>query len=80
VLRDPAQRARYDRERRPTPPRRREQHRTEPAPAATVVIGTVNETNPAWIAPVDTTPRTMNRLAPNELLQRLPHDLFDPPG
>jgi curved DNA-binding protein CbpA len=78
VLRDPAQRARYDRERRPTPPRRREQHRTEPAPAATVVIGTVNETNPAWIAPVDTTPSTMNRLAPNELLQRLLHDLFDP--
>jgi curved DNA-binding protein CbpA len=80
VLRDPAQRAHYDRERRPTPPRHREQHRTALAPAATVVIGTVNQANPAWIGTIDTTPIHQNRPLPSELLQQLLHDLFDPPG
>jgi curved DNA-binding protein CbpA len=80
VLRDPAQRAHYDREHRPTPPRHREQHRTAPAPAATVVIGTVNQANPAWIAPADTTPTTSNGPMAGALLHQLLHDLFDPPG
>jgi curved DNA-binding protein CbpA len=79
VLRDPAQRARYDREHRPTPPRHREQHRTVPV-AAPVVIGTMNQADPAWIAPVDTTPSTNNGLAPSELLEQLLHDLFAPPA
>lgn len=79
VLRDPAQRAHYDRQRRPTRPPRREQHRTMPV-AATVVIGTVNHANPAWITPVDTTPTTRNEPMAGDLLEQLLHDLFDPPG
>jgi curved DNA-binding protein CbpA len=79
VLRDPAQRARYDRQHRPTRPRHREQHRTVPV-AATVVIGTVNQANPTWLAPADTTPTTSNGPAPGQLLHQLLHELFDPPG
>jgi curved DNA-binding protein CbpA len=79
VLRDPAQRAHYDRERRPSDPaQHHDRHRTMPA-AATVVIGTVNQANPAWIAALHTPPIHQNWPAPNELLEQLLHDLFDRP-
>jgi curved DNA-binding protein CbpA len=80
VLRDPAQRARYDRGRSPSPPTRLDQqHRNAPPPAGTVVIGTVDQPPPPWITLTDITPTQPTRSAPARLLELLLRDLFDEP-
>ena len=80
VLRDPAQRASYDRNRRPSPPRHPEQRQDQRPPAppgsATVVIGTLDQARPPWIAPVDTMPARPDRATPAGLLELL-RDLPD---
>jgi curved DNA-binding protein CbpA len=80
VLRDPAQRASYDRGRSPSPPSRLDQrHRTAPPTPGTVVIGTVDQPRPPWIALIDATPTQPSSSAPAELLELLLRDLFDRP-
>jgi curved DNA-binding protein CbpA len=79
VLRDPAQRASYDRSRQPGPQRGHEQHRTAPPRQGTAVIGAVDQPRPPWIAPIDTTSTLPTGSAPAELLELLLPDLFDRP-
>jgi curved DNA-binding protein CbpA len=80
LLRDPAQRARYDCGRRPSPPTHLDQqHQTAPPPAGTVVIGTVHQPHPAWITLIDATPTRPSSSAPAELLELIPRDLFHMP-
>lgn len=79
VLRDPAQRARYDDSRQPEPQQGHQRQRTAPPPSGTVVIGTVAQPLPAWIAPADAIASGPNRLTPTEVLERLLRDLFDGP-
>lgn len=77
VLRDPAQRANYDRTRRPSRPAPRGQQRPPAPPGfAGAVIGTLDRARPEWIAPVDTRPARSNGATPAGLLELL-RDLLD---
>jgi curved DNA-binding protein CbpA len=77
VLRDPAQRANYDRIRAPRRPAPRGQQ-SPPAPrgSASAVIGTLDQARPAWIAPVDTMPARSDRPTPAGPLELL-RDLLE---
>lgn len=77
VLRDPAQRADYDRIRAPRRPAPHEQQRPSAPPGfARAVIGTLDQDRPAWIAPVDTVAARSDRATPAGLLELL-RDLLD---
>jgi curved DNA-binding protein CbpA len=80
VLRDPAQRAGYDRGRSPSPPTRLDQrHRTAPPPAGTVVIGIIDQPSPPLISPLQTRtagPNVPTEAVPDDRLERIALELF----
>ena len=86
VLRDPAQRANYDRHHQANPPQPPEpgpgQRHTpltpRPAPGP-VMIGRIEQHRPAWIAPAGTMVARSDRPTQAGLLERLLGDLFGRP-
>jgi len=78
ILHDPARRASYDRGRRASPPRPRDQQHRTAAPG-TVVIGTIDQPPPPWITPLQTRTAGANvptGPVPDDRLERLFLELF----